>query len=128
VDAHRSVLLVASPYARGGIVDSTFYTTASVVLTIEQILGLGPLSQYDAAAAPLWNAFSRRPDSTSFTHRPSVWPLGELNPRAFRSTIPDADLAEADAADEVVLNREIWESVRPHERVPAARRAILPGR
>jgi len=128
VDAHRSVLLVASPYARHGVVDSTFYTTASVVLSIEQILGLAPLSQYDAAATPLWNAFSRRPDSTSFAHVPNVWPLSELNPRAFRSTIPDADLAEADVADEGELNREIWESVRPHQRLPAARRAILHGR
>jgi hypothetical protein len=71
---------------------------------------------------------SRRLDSTSFTHVPSVWPLGELNPRAARSRIPEADFAEADVADEAELNREIWESVRPHERVPAARRAILPGR
>jgi DNA-binding beta-propeller fold protein YncE len=128
VDAHRSVLLVASPYARSGVVDSTFYTTASVVLSIEQILGLAPLSQYDAGATPLWGAFSRRLDSAAFTHVPNAWPLGELNPRAFRSRIPEADLAEADAADEVELNREIWESVRAHQRVPAARRALLPGR
>src|SRR3989449_2481169 len=40
VDAHRSVLLVASPYARHGIVDSTFYTTSSVVRSIGLILGL----------------------------------------------------------------------------------------
>jgi len=128
VDAHRSVLLVASPYARSGVVDSTFYTTASVLLSIEHILGLTPLSQYDAAATPLWGAFSRRPDSTAFTHVPNAWPLGELNPRAFRSKIPDADFAEADVADEVELNREIWESVRAHQRVPAARRALLPDR
>src|SRR5256712_3823345 len=63
VDAHRSVLLVASPYARQNAVDSTFYTTASVLRTIEGILGLPPLSQYDAGATPLWNAFTRRPDS-----------------------------------------------------------------
>jgi len=66
VDAHRSVLLVASPYARRDAVDSTFYTTASVLRSIEQILGLAPLSQYDAGATPLWNAFTRRPDSMSF--------------------------------------------------------------
>src|SRR5437867_825371 len=56
VDAHRSVLVVASPWARRGVVDSTFYTTSSVVRTIGLLLGIGPLSQYDAAAAPLWNA------------------------------------------------------------------------
>jgi YVTN family beta-propeller protein len=128
VDAHRSVLLVASPYARRAAVDSTLYTTASVLRTIGQILGLDPLSQYDAGATPLWNAFSRRPDATSFTHLPAAWPLGELNPQTFRSRIPARDWRDADAADEGELNREIWESVRPHERVPAARRAILQGR
>lgn len=125
VDAHRSVLLVASPYARRGVVDSTFYTTSSVLRSIELILGLGPLSQYDAGATPLWNAFSRRLDATPFTHLPSRWPLDELNPRAFRSSIPDRALAGADAADEDELNREIWESVRPGERMPTPRRAGL---
>ena len=128
VDAHRSVLLVASPYARRDALDSTFYTTASVLRTIEEILGLSPLSQYDAGATPLWNAFTRRPDSTPFFHQPSTWPLHELNPSAFRSRIPARDLAEADEADEMELNREIWASVRPGERMPAPRRAILPGR
>jgi hypothetical protein len=127
VDAHRSVLLVASPYARRGAVDSTFYTTASVLRSIGQILGLAPLSQYDAAATPLWNAFSRRVDSTPFVPLPSTWPLDELNPRAFRSAIPTRDLAEADAADEMALNREIWESVHPGSAPPPVRRAWVLG-
>src|SRR6266850_1798153 len=128
VDAHRSVLLVASPHARRDAVDSTFYTTASVLRSIEQILGLAPLSQYDAGATPLWNAFTQRPDSMSFSHLPNTWPLHELNPSAFRSRIPSRDLAGADAADEMELNREIWESVRPGERMPAPRSAMLQGR
>ncbi len=45
VDAHRSVLLVASPFVKRGIVDSTLYTTSSVLRTIELILGLPPMSQ-----------------------------------------------------------------------------------
>src|SRR2546427_149037 len=72
VDAHRSVLLLASPYARSGVVDSTLYTTSSVLRSIELILGLAPLSQYDAAATPLWNAFSGRLDSTSFSAVPNT--------------------------------------------------------
>ena len=125
VDAHRSVLLVASPYARRGIVDSTFYTTSSVVRSIGLILGLAPLSQYDAAAAPLWNAFSERGDSTPFTHVPSRWPLDERNQQAFRSTIPDRDFAEADRADEATLNWEIWTSVRPDVIPPPFRRSLV---
>ncbi len=123
VDAHRSVLLVASPYARRGMVDSTFYTTASVLRSIEEILGLAPLSQYDAGATPLWNGFARRPDSTSFVHLPNTWSLDERNPSAFRSRIPARDLAEADAADEVELNREIWQSVHPGSAPPPVRRS-----
>src|SRR6059058_5610549 len=125
VDAHRSVLLVASPYARSGVVDSTLYTTSSVLRSIELILGLAPLSQYDAGATPLWNAFARRLDSTPFTALPNTWPLDQLNPRAFRSRIPARDLAEADAADEALLNWEIWTSVRPGARLPIPKHAGL---
>jgi len=124
VDAHRSVLLVASPYGRSGMVDSTFYTTSSVVRSIGLILGLEPLSQYDAGATPLWNAFSQRSDTTPFLHLRNVWPLDELNPRAFRSQIPDRDLARADAADEAMLNWEIWSSVRPGSAPPPVRRSL----
>jgi len=127
VDAHRSVLLVASAYASRDAVDSTFYTTASVLRTVEEILGLAPLSQYDAGATPLWNGFTRRPDSTAFVHLPSTWPLTELNPTAFRSRIPARDLAEADAADEMELNREIWESVHPGSATPPVRRSWVLG-
>src|SRR2546425_290266 len=124
VDAHRSVLVIASPWARRGVVDSTFYTTSSVVRTIGLLLGIGPLSQYDAAAAPLWNAFTTRPDVTPFEVVPARWRLDERNPVAFRSRVPDRDLARPDAADEATLNAEIWTSVRPNERVPAPRRAL----
>src|SRR5881296_1969874 len=128
VDAHRSVLLVASPYARRGVVDSTFYTTSSVVRTIGEILGLAPLSQYDAAATPLWNAFTSRPAAAPFAHLPSTWPLDERNPTAFRSHIPDRDLARADAADEAMLNWEIWTSVHPGSALPPVRRSVAVAR
>ncbi len=124
VDAHRSVLVVASPWARRGVVDSTFYTTSSVVRTIGMLLGIGPLSQYDAAAAPLWNAFDTRAVLAPYTALPTRWRLDERNPTAFRSRVPDRDLARPDAADEETLNAEIWESVHPQERLPAPRRAL----
>ena len=127
VDAHRSVLLVASPYAKSGVVDSTFYTTSSVVRSIELILGLSSLSQYDSAATPLWNAFARRLDSMPFAVRPNTWSLDEMNPQAYRSPIPPGDFAVADRADEVLLNREIWESVHPRSAAPPVRRAWVLG-
>ena len=66
VDSHRSVLLMASPFARRGAVDHTFYTTSGVLRTIELILGLPPMSQYDAAATPMYNAFSGVPNLGAF--------------------------------------------------------------
>jgi YVTN family beta-propeller protein len=131
VDAHRSVLLVASPYAKSGMVDSTLYTTSSVVRSIGQLLGLPPLSQYDSAAAPLWNAFSNRAIATPYAALPNTWSLDEMNPTAYRSPIPPGDFAVADRADEVLLNREIWESVHARSAPPPVRRAWVvrePGR
>ncbi len=125
VDAHRSVLLVASPYARRGVVDSTFYTTSSVVRTIGALLDLPPLSQYDAGATPLWGAFTARADLPPFAAMPNRWPLDERNTQAFRSRVPAGDLARPDRADEEDLNEEIWTSVRPRERSPAPRTAFL---
>ena len=111
VDAHRSPLLVMSPWVRRGMVDSTFYTTASVLRTIELILGLAPMSQYDAAATPLFPAFTTDADSSAWAALPSRWPLDELNPRAHSSLDPRV-FRRPDLADENVLNREIWLSVR----------------
>ena len=125
VDAHRSVLLVASPFARRGVVDSTFYTTSSVLRTIGALLDLPPLSQYDAGATPLWPAFATRADLTPFAAVPNRWPLDERNAHAFRSRVSDQDLAGPDMADEEELNAEIWASVRPHERSPAPRTGFL---
>ncbi len=59
---HRSVAFAISPYTRTGMVDSTFYNSASVLRTIELILGLAPMTQFDAAAIPMFAAFTEKPD------------------------------------------------------------------
>ena len=61
VDAHRSVAFVVSPFTRRGAVDSTLYTTSGMLRTMELILGLPPMTQYDAAATPMYNAFTTSP-------------------------------------------------------------------
>jgi hypothetical protein len=58
VDAHRSPALVISPWVRRRQVDHTMYSTAGILRTMELILGLPPMSQYDAAATPLWRPFT----------------------------------------------------------------------
>lgn len=127
VDAHRSVLVMASPYARRGVVDSTMYSTSSVLRTIGIFLGLPPLSQYDAGATPLTHAFASRLDLTPFHAVAPRWPFDELNGSHSMSRLGDKDFAGPDLADETVLNQEIWQSVRGRQPVPAPHRTYLPG-
>src|SRR5947209_8580078 len=62
VDAHRTVALVISPYTQHGKVDKAMYSTSSMLRTMELILGLKPMSQFDAAARPMYNAFQSTPN------------------------------------------------------------------
>ncbi len=128
VDAHRSVLLVASPWAKRGSVDSTLYTTTGVLRTIELVLGLPPMSQYDAAATPAFAAFASKPDAAPFAAHPARVPLDETN----RPDAPGAsaslrmNLIEADLAPERELNEIVWRSVRGADSVmPAPVRAAF---
>jgi len=75
VDGHRAPLLVASPYAKRGSTDSTYYTQLNVVKTIEQILGIAPMNQEDRAAEPMYNAFTNSPDFAPYTFAPNQIPL-----------------------------------------------------
>src|SRR5262249_24088909 len=68
VDAHRTVALVVSPYTKRGHVDSSMYSTASMLRTMELILGLKPMSQFDAAARPMCPSFAAKADDRSYTH------------------------------------------------------------
>jgi YVTN family beta-propeller protein len=129
VDAHRSVLLVASPWAKRGTVDSTLYTTSGVLRTIELVLGLPPMSQYDAAAQPLFGAFGLEPDPTPYTVRPARVDIHERN----REDAPGAEasmrmnLVEADLAPERELNEILWKSVKGKDAVmpPPIRAAFV---
>jgi YVTN family beta-propeller protein len=115
VDAHRMPVQVISPYTQTGAVDSTFYSTVSVLKSIEQILGIGPLTQFDAAATPMTNAFSSTPNLAPYTAiKPDDSVLNEQN--SVRSVMAAAsaklDLSRADAAPTGLLNAAIWKSVK----------------
>src|SRR5262249_39143779 len=68
VDAHRTVALVISPWTKRKHVDSTMYSTSSMLRTMELILGLKPMSQFDAAARPMYGSFAAKPDFTAYKH------------------------------------------------------------
>ncbi len=77
VDGHRAPIQIISPYAKRGVVDSTYYTQITMVRTIEQILGAQPLNQKLAAATPMSGAFTNKPDYTPFTAVKNQVPLTE---------------------------------------------------
>jgi hypothetical protein len=126
VDCHRTVALVISPYTKHKYVDSTLYSTSSMLRTMELVLGLKPMSQFDAAARPMYNSFQEKPDLTPYKH---AKPDTDLNAKTKRDAWGAAaseklDLDVEDAADDLLLNEIIWRSVRgAKSRMPAPVRA-----
>src|SRR6266446_4503531 len=112
VDAHRTIAYVISPYARRRSVDSTMYSTSSMLRTMELILGLKPMSQFDAAARPMYNSFQPDPDIRPYTALPANVDLTARNTlHAWGSQI-HMNFAREDAVDDLLLNEVIWRSVR----------------
>jgi DNA-binding beta-propeller fold protein YncE len=128
VDAHRTVALVVSPYTKRGHVDSSLYSTSSMLRTMELILGLKPMSQFDAAARPMYGSFQGRPELRSYQHVVPAVDLTEKNQAtawgAKRSA--EFDLTKEDAADDLLFNEVIWRSVRgPESAMPPPVRAAF---
>ena len=128
VDAHRTIAYVISPYTKRGFVDSTMYSTTSMLRTMELILGLKPMSQFDAAAMPMFNSFTNKPDLRPYKALPALVDLNERN----KSTAWGADLSrkmdltKEDAADDLILNEVIWRSIRgAGHPMPAPKRAAF---
>ena len=114
VDARRTVGLVISPYVKRGIVDGTLYSTSSMVRSIELLLGLPPMSQYDAAAMPLYASFGTSPLTTSFT---VLKPLIDVNAKNGNESYGaeesrKMDFSDLDRAPMHALNEIIWKSVK----------------
>jgi len=122
VDAHRTEALIAGGFVRRGAVDSTPYTTCSMLRTIELILGMGPMSQFDAAANPMRASFQTLPDGSPFKALAARVDINARNPATGRKAALSArfDFTKEDLADEQALNTVIWESVRGDgSRMPA---------
>ena len=116
VDGHRTVALAISPYTQTAKVDSTFYSTVSMLRTIELIAGIGPMTQFDALATPLSAAFASRPNARPYRALTPTQSLTETTP----SSAPLAaeslvlNFTKPDSANTDILNRAIWESRRGH--------------
>ena len=128
VDAHRSPAYVISPWIKHASVDHTLYSTTAILRTMELILGLPPMSQYDAAATPLFKSFSATPDTTAYNVVPAQIDINLRNTAMTPSAILSAqfDLSRADAVPDGLLNEVLWKAVKGENSVvPAPRRSAF---
>ena len=119
VDAHRSPAYVAGGFVKRNFVDHSMYSTSSVLRTIELILGLPPMTQYDAAAMPMWRCFANKSAASDYT---AVTPLINLNEKniaenKWQRRSEEFNLAVEDAAPDLELNEIIWVAVKG-EKIP----------
>lgn len=122
IDGHRSIAQVISPYTKRGFVDSTNYNQTSMVRTIELLLGLPPMNQFDASATPMATCFADKPDLTPYTAVKNNIPLDRLNPSLSEIKDPrqlywakvsqGLPFDDVDEADEDTLNRILWFAAR----------------
>jgi YVTN family beta-propeller protein len=122
VSGYRTTCFVASPYTKRRQTIRTQYNQTSLIRTIELILGLPPMNQMDATAAPMSDCFTATADLTPFTCVPNRVPLNTINPEprkiGDRTLRRDAivsnrlPLDEVDRCPEDVLNRILWHAMK----------------
>jgi phospholipase C len=117
VDSHRSPMFALSPYTRRGIIDSSMYNQSSVLRTIELILGMRPLTHFDAGARPLAMAFASAPNTAPYIAEKPRISLTEKNPVKSATAARSAkmDFSDADRVDDDELNAILWESIKKSE-------------
>ena len=129
VDAHRMTAEVISPYTQYGRVDSTFYSTASVLRTIELLTGIAPMTQFDASAIPMYDAFNRTPNLTPYSViKPADSILTAVNPSTapLASEMAKQNFNEEDQVPEQLLNQAVWQSVKgAGSQVPAPQHNVF---
>ncbi len=127
VDAHRTISQVISPYTQHGKVDSTFYSTASMLRTIENIVGIAPLTQFDTYATPMLAPFRRRADAGAYAAvRPSEAGDNTNGVDAPMASVSAAQqLDREDSINEQTFNQAIWKSVKgARSTMPAPRHSL----
>ncbi|MBO9561665.1 MAG: bifunctional YncE family protein/alkaline phosphatase family protein [Niastella sp.] len=126
VDAHRTTAYVAGPFVKRKFVDHTMYSTSSMLRTMELILGLPPMSQYDAAATPMWRSFTATPDYTAFQSVPANVNLNDKNTanNATAQLSNTLDFTKEDRIPDLLFSQVIWKAVKgEHSVMPAPRRS-----
>ena len=106
IDSHRMPVFAVGPYVRKNFVDHTHYSIPSVLRTVEVLFGASPLNMYDAAATPMFAAFSDTPDTTGYTALPETVVM-QKNPGK-----PKSLSIELDGPDSRMIPDQEWESIR----------------
>jgi hypothetical protein len=128
VDAHRSPAYIAGGYIKRHFVDHTMYSTSSLLRTMELIAGIPPMSQYDAAANPMWNCFSAIADTTSFHSLAANVDINERNIAWNELSIKSAgfDFTKEDRVPENAFNEVLWKGIKGMDAiVPSPKRAAF---
>lgn len=114
VDAHRTTAYVAGGFVKQGYVDHTLYSTSSMLRTIELVLGLPPMSQYDASATPMWRCFAKTAGHAPFSVRPCQVDLNERNTATSKwSNLSETfNFAQEDRCPDALFNEVIWKAVK----------------
>jgi YVTN family beta-propeller protein len=122
VDAHRTTAYVAGGFVKRNFVDHTMYSTSSMLRTIELILGLPPMSQYDAAAEPMWRCFSATANLNPFVSVPAQVDLNEKNTKYTASAKLSAtfDFSKEDKIPDMLFSQVIWKAVKGEQSVMPA--------
>jgi YVTN family beta-propeller protein len=122
VDSHRSPAFLISPFVKRHSIDSTMYNTASMLRTIELILGLRPMTQFDAAARPMFAAFQLQADPAPYTVEQARQPLDAKNPATPAAAASNRmNFEEADQNDDDELNDILWRAIRKDAPPPPVR-------
>ncbi len=128
VDAHRTTAFVAGPFVKRNFVDHTMYSTSSMLRTIELILGLPPMSQYDAGATPMWKCFTSTPENKSYNAVAANVNLNDRNTATTASAkiSEQFDFSKEDSAPDLLFSQVIWKAVKgEHSEMPAPRRSAF---
>lgn len=122
VSGYRTIAFCAGPHVKRGAVVSTQYNTTSILRTMEQILGLPPMNQFDASATPMSDCFVDEPNLAPYEAMPTLIALDEMNPDPKAINDPELrndalvsarlNFREVDKAPEDVLNRILWRAMR----------------
>ncbi len=128
IDAHRSPVYVAGPYVKRNTVIHSMYSTSGMLRTIELILGLPPMSQYDAAALPFYECFTDKPVLTPYQLIPAKVNIENRNVAVNESSKRSEffNLANEDKVPDRDMNEVIWKAIKGENAVmPAPKRSAF---